>query len=146
MVHLLLAIIYISFISLGLPDALLGAAWPQMYLDLNTSVSNAGAIFMIISVGTTACSLYFSTLTAYAIVMYDWKLKNAFFTFIMAIMMIPAQITIIGFYQMVYKIHMTNNFLMLILPAIASPSLVFFMRQYMKPALSPSLIESARLL
>lgn len=100
---------------------------------------------LIISVGTTVCSLYFSTLTAYAIVMYDWKLKNAFFSFIMAIMMIPAQITIIGFYQMVYKIHMTNNFLMLILPAIASPSLVFFMRQYMKPALSPSLIESARI-
>ena len=100
---------------------------------------------MIISVGTTACSLYFSTLTAYAIVMYDWKLKNAFFSFIMAIMMIPAQITIIGFVQMVYKIHMTNNFLMLILPAIAAPSLVFFMRQYMKPAIPPSLIESARI-
>ena len=100
---------------------------------------------LIISVGTTACSLYFSTLTAYAIVMYDWKLKNAFFSFIMAIMMIPAQITIIGFVQMVYKIHMTNNFLMLILPAIAAPSLVFFMRQYMKPAIPPSLIESARI-
>ena len=100
---------------------------------------------LIISLGTTACSLYFSTLTAYAIVMYDWKLKNAFFSFIMAIMMIPAQITIIGFVQMVYKIHMTNNFLMLILPAIAAPSLVFFMRQYMKPAIPPSLIESARI-
>ena len=100
---------------------------------------------LIISVGTTAVSLYFSTLTAYAIVMYDWKLKNAFFSFIMAIMMIPAQITIIGFVQMVYKIGMTNNFLMLILPAIAAPSLVFFMRQYMKPAIPPSLIESARI-
>ena len=42
MVHLLLAIIYLSFISLGLPDALLGAAWPNMYLDLNTSISYAG--------------------------------------------------------------------------------------------------------
>ena len=63
----------------------------------------------------------------------------------MAIMMIPSQITIIGFVQMVYKIHMTNNFLMLILPAIAAPSLVFFMRQYMKPAIPPSLIESARI-
>ena len=100
---------------------------------------------LLISTGTTACALYFSTLTAYAIVMYDWKLKNAFFSFIMAIMMIPAQITIIGFFQMVYKLHLTNNLLMLILPAIASPSLVFFMRQYMKPALSPSLIESARI-
>jgi len=100
---------------------------------------------IILSTSITACTLYFSTLTAYAIVMYDWKLKNAFFSFIMAIMMIPATITIIGFYQMVYKIHMTNKFIMLILPAIASPSLVFFMRQYMKPAVSPSLVESARI-
>lgn len=96
---------------------------------------------------TSVClvTLYFSTLTAYALVMYDWKLKNAFFSFIMAIMMIPATITIIGFYQMVYKVHMTNKFIMLILPAIANPSLVFFMRQYMKPAVSPSLVESARI-
>lgn len=96
---------------------------------------------------TSVClvTLYFSTLTAYALVMYDWKLKNAFFSFIMAIMMIPATITIIGFYQMVYKIHMTNKFIMLILPAIANPALVFFMRQYMKPAVSPSLVESARI-
>ena len=63
----------------------------------------------------------------------------------MAVMMIPCTITIIGFYQMVYKIHMTNKFLMLILSAITSPSLVFFMRQYMKPAVSPSLVESTRI-
>ncbi len=100
---------------------------------------------LLVSCGITGITLYFSTLTAYALVMYDWKLKNAFFSFIMAIMMIPATITIIGFYQMVYKIHMTNRFLMLILPAIAAPSLVFFMRQYMKPAVSPSLVESARI-
>lgn len=100
---------------------------------------------LIVSVGTTICALYFSTLTAYAIVMYDWKMKKAFFSFIMAVMMIPAQITIIGFVQMVYKLGMTNNFWILILPAIASPSLVFFMRQYMKPAIPPSLIESARI-
>ncbi len=100
---------------------------------------------LIVSCGITGITLYFSTLTAYALVMYDWKLKNAFFSFIMAIMMIPATITIIGFYQMVYKIHMTNRFLMLILPAMAAPSLVFFMRQYMKPSVSPSLVESARI-
>ena len=100
---------------------------------------------LLVSCGITGITLYFSTLTAYALVMYDWKLKNAFFSFIMAIMMIPATITIIGFYQMVYKIHMTNRFLMLILPAMASPSLVFFMRQYMKPSVSPSLVESARI-
>jgi multiple sugar transport system permease protein len=63
----------------------------------------------------------------------------------MAVMMIPAQITMIGFYQMVYKVHMTNNLWMLILPAIASPSMVFFMRQYMQPALSMEIIQSARI-
>lgn len=100
---------------------------------------------LFLSTSVCVVTLYFSTLTAYGLVMYDWKLKNAFFSFIMAIMMIPATITIIGFYQMVYKIHMTNKFIMLILPAIANPSLVFFMRQYMKPAVSPSLVESARI-
>jgi multiple sugar transport system permease protein len=63
----------------------------------------------------------------------------------MGIMMIPAQITLIGFYQMVYSIHMTNHLSMLILPAIASPSMVFFMRQYMKPALSLEIVQSARI-
>ena len=100
---------------------------------------------LIVSVGATVLATYFSTLTAYAIVVYEWKFKNAFFSFIMAIMMIPAQITMIGFYQMVYKIHMTNHLSMLILPAIASPSVVFFMRQYMKPALSLEIVQSARI-
>ena len=99
----------------------------------------------IISVGVCLCSLYFSTLTAYAIVMYEWKLKNAFFGFIMGVMMIPATVTIIGFFQMIYRVHMTNHLLVLILPAIASPSMVFFMRQYMQPAVSVSLVESARI-
>ena len=100
---------------------------------------------LIVSVGATALATYFSTLTAYSLVVYEWKLRDVFFKFIIAIMMIPAQITMIGFYQMVYKIHMTNQLSMLILPAIASPSMVFFMRQYMKPALSMEIVQSARI-
>lgn len=100
---------------------------------------------MIISVCSTALNVYFSSLTAYALVIYDWKLRNAFFKFIMAVMMIPAQVTMIGFYQMVYKIHMTNNMLMLILPSIAAPAVVFFMRQYLQPTLSPEIVQSARI-
>ena len=57
MVHLLLAIIYMSFISLGLPDGLLGAAWPSMVPELSAPVSFAGVIFIIISVGTVISSL-----------------------------------------------------------------------------------------
>ena len=100
---------------------------------------------MIISTCATLCSVYFSTMTAYGLVVYEWKARRAFFSFVMAIMMIPSQITMIGFYQMVYKIHLTNNILMLILPAIAAPSMVFFMRQYMVPALSLEIVQSARI-
>lgn len=100
---------------------------------------------IIVSTCATALAVYFSTLTAYAIVVYDWKLRRPFFTFIMAVMMIPGQVTIIGFYQMMYKIGWTNSFLPLILPAIAAPTMVFFMKQYMEPALSLEIIQSARI-
>jgi len=100
---------------------------------------------IIISVGATVLTVYFSSLTAYAMVAYDWKLKNAFFKFIIGVMMIPAQVTMIGFYQMVYKIGMTNKLSMLILPAIAAPATVFFMRQYLVPALSMEIVQAARI-
>lgn len=63
MVHLLLAIIYMAFISLGLPDALLGSAWPMMYVEFNVPISYAGAISMIISIGTIISSLQSDRLT-----------------------------------------------------------------------------------
>lgn len=100
---------------------------------------------LIISTGVTACTVYFSTLTAFALVAYNWKLRQPFFTFIMAILMIPTQLVNIGFYQFMYKIHLTNNFLPLILPAIAAPSCVFFMRQFMLPSLHVDLLNAARI-
>ena len=100
---------------------------------------------IIISTGATFCTVYFASLTAYALVVYKWKMRDAFFTFIMAVMMIPTQVVGIGFYQFMYKIHMTNNFLPLILPAIAAPSVVFFMRQFMLPSLHIDIINSARI-
>ena len=63
MIHLLLAIIYISFISLGLPDALLGAAWPTMCQELSVPVSYAGGIALLISSGTVVSSLLSDRMT-----------------------------------------------------------------------------------
>ncbi len=100
---------------------------------------------LIVSTCATLCATYFSTLTAYAVVVYDWKLKNAFFSFVMAVMMIPAQVTMIGFYQMAYKLGLTNSLLMLILPSVAAPSMVFFMRQYMIPSLPLEIVQAARI-
>ena len=99
---------------------------------------------IIISVGATVLTVYFSTLTAYALVAYEWKLKGPFFAMILAVMMIPATVTSIGFYQFMYRIHWTNNLLPLILPAIAAPGTVFFMRQFMIPALPMEIVQSAR--
>lgn len=100
---------------------------------------------MIISVCSTALTVYFSTMTAYALVAYTWKLRNALFGFILAVMMIPGQVVSIGFYQFMFRIGMTNNLLALILPAIAAPGTVFFMRQYMLPSLSMDIVASARI-
>ena len=63
MFSLLLAVIYISFISLGLPDALLGSAWPIMYPEMQVPISYSGIIFMVISVGTVISSLQSDRLT-----------------------------------------------------------------------------------
>ncbi len=63
MYSLLLAIIYLSFISLGLPDSLIGSAWPIMHVDLGVSMSSAGIITIIISVGTVISSFFSNTLT-----------------------------------------------------------------------------------
>lgn len=100
---------------------------------------------IIISTGSTILNVYFSSLTAYAIVAYDWKLKKAFFSFIVGVMMIPAQVTMIGFYQMVYKLGLTNKLSMLIIPSIAAPAIVFYMRQYLYPTLSMEIVEAARI-
>lgn len=100
---------------------------------------------MIISSGATVCAVYFSSLTAYALVVYDWRLRQPFFTFILAVLMIPATVTSIGFYQFMYSIHWTNNFLALILPAIAAPAMVFFMRQYLIASLPIDIVNSARI-
>ncbi|MFC0212962.1 carbohydrate ABC transporter permease [Paenibacillus chartarius] len=99
---------------------------------------------LIISGCATILTVYFSSLTAYAIVVYNWHFRQPFFTFIMAVMMIPSQASAIGFYQFMYKLHWTNSYLPLILPAIAAPAVVFFMRQYLLATLSVELVEAAR--
>lgn len=63
MIHLLLAVIYAAFISLGLPDSLLGAAWPSMYQGFGVPVSYSGIIFCIVSGGTVISSLLSDRLT-----------------------------------------------------------------------------------
>jgi len=100
---------------------------------------------LIISTGATLCATYFSSLTAYGLMAYDWRLRQPFFTFIMFVLMLPLQVAGIGFYQFMYRLGWTNNLLPLILPAIANPAMVFFMRQYLLATLSLDIVDSARI-
>lgn len=104
---------------------------------------------MINSLVVATCSAvlctYFSTMTAYAIHVYDFKLKKFMFTFILAIMTISTQVTALGFIQLVADMKLEDNFIPLIIPAIAAPATFFYMKQYMESALPLSLVEAARI-
>lgn len=99
----------------------------------------------IVAVLSAVLCTYFSTMTAYAIHAYDFKLKKFMFTFILAVMMIPTQVTALGFLQLVMKMKLEDSFIPLIVPAIAAPVTFFYMKQYMESALPLSLIEAARI-
>ena len=99
----------------------------------------------IVASFTALLSTYFSTLTAFAIYAYDFKLKKAIFTFILAIMMIPTQVTALGFVQLVNKMGLENSFIPLIIPSIASPVVFFYLKQSMDSSLPKELLESSRI-
>ncbi len=100
---------------------------------------------LIIAGCCCALTVFFAGLTAYGIVVYDFKLKGAMFTFIIAVMMIPTQVTAVGFMKMLVNWDLLNSYIPLIVPAIAAPAIVFFMRQYMLSSFPLDIIEAARI-
>lgn len=98
-----------------------------------------------VAVPATLLSIYFSALTAYGLAMYKFKGNKAIFMTILIFMMIPGQLGLIGFYNLCAKLHLVNSYIPLIIPAIASPGTVFFLKQYVESVLPPSLIEAARI-
>ena len=100
---------------------------------------------LIVALCTAGLSTYFSTMTAFAIHAYDFKLKKFMFTFILAIMMIPTQVTALGFINLLRKINLMDSFIPLIVPAIAAPAVFFYMKQYMEANIPLDLMESARI-
>lgn len=100
---------------------------------------------LIVSGGSAVLCVYFSTMTAYAIHAYRFKGRNAIYTFILMIMMIPSQVTALGFLQLIRNMNLEDNLIPLIIPAIAAPVTFFYMKQYMDSTLSLSLIEAARI-
>lgn len=124
----------------------------QLFTNLNNALFHSSQNILrgllnsvIISTLAAFLCVYFSAMTAYAIHAYDFKLKRFIFTFILAIMMIPTQVTALGFLELVRGMKLMNNFVPLIVPAIASPIVFFYMKQYMESALPIELLEAARI-
>jgi multiple sugar transport system permease protein len=100
---------------------------------------------LIIAVPYTVLSVYFSSMAAYAIHVYRFRMRKFAWGFILAVMIVPNTVSAIGFYRFMLKLNLTDSFIPLILPAIATPAVVFFMRQYFKSTLSLEMVEAARI-
>lgn len=113
--------------------------------NANTPVVSGIKNSLLVSCCVALCSIYFSTLTAYGLYAYDFKFKKIAFTFILLIMMMPTQVSALGFLRLITKIGLKDNLLALILPSIAAPSVFFFMKQYMDASLPMEIVEAARI-
>jgi multiple sugar transport system permease protein len=100
---------------------------------------------LFIATASAVLCTYFSTMTAYAIHAYDFKGKRYIYAFILAVMMIPTQVTALGFIRFMNKLGLIDSFVPLIVPSIAVPVTFFYMKQYMDSSLPVSLIEAARI-
>lgn len=136
-----------SGISL-IPSGHLIGNWKNLLAKQNgmqITLQKAALNSLTITVPGTFLAVYFSSMTAYGIYVYDFKFKKFAWAFIMAIMMVPSQISIIGFYRFMLDLKLVDTYIPLIIPAIASPAVVFFMKQYMESTLSIEMIEAARI-
>ncbi|MBQ7435511.1 MAG: carbohydrate ABC transporter permease [Oscillospiraceae bacterium] len=115
-------------------------AWTDSSINIPRGLLNSFIIASLTAILTT----YFSALTAYGFQAYDFKGKKFLFAFIMAIMVIPTQVSASGFVQLCYKFGLTNNYLVLILPGMAAPIVFFYIKQYMESNLPMEIVDAAR--
>ena len=123
------------------------------FLENLKNVANDGSFPMfrgiLNSIVVSGCSAvlctYFSSLTAYGLYAYEFKARKAAFTFIMAILVMPTQVTAMGFLRLVTKMGLYDSLLPLIIPSIASPAVFSFMYSYLQSSLPLSLVEAARI-
>ena len=126
-----------------IPSTHLKENWEQVFQFFNLFKGMWNSL--IVSVPATLLCAYFSMMTAYGLAFYKFKGNKVIFGAILAFMMIPGQLSLIGFYLLCTKMHLVNSYIPLIIPAIAAPGTVFFLKQYTEASLSKSLIEAARI-
>jgi len=99
----------------------------------------------IISVSVTVLTVYFSMMFAYAVHVYDFSYKKFLYGLVLLLVLVPTQVSIIGFYRYMNALKLTNTFVPLIAPAIAAPGSIFFAKQYLESVILKDLIDAARI-
>lgn len=118
--------------------------WSNLFQDTNLPMFRALMNSVFISSATAVLTVYFSSMTAYGLHLYHFKGKNFAFRFIMLVMMVPPQVSALGFIRLMMGMNLMDHFIPLIVPAMASPIVFFFILQYMKASLPFEIVEAAR--
>ncbi|MBO7676434.1 MAG: carbohydrate ABC transporter permease [Erysipelotrichaceae bacterium] len=117
------------------------SAWKDPDINIPVGMKNS----FIIAISSALLTTYFSALTAYGTYVYNFKLKKFVHLFILAIMMIPSQVSAVGFIQLAFQYHLTNKLWLLIVPSVAAPATYFYMHQYLEATLPLEMVEAARI-
>ncbi len=117
----------------------------QLLLSKGLNLPRGFANSLFLAIASTIITVYFSLLTAYGLVVYNFPGRKLFSNFIIVLVMIPMQLSIIGFYRFMSKLGLTDNYAALILPLIANAGAVFFGKQYLESMVIQDLIDAARI-
>lgn len=121
------------------------ATFNKKQQGVGVSVLQSMGNSLCIAVPSTILSVYFSSLTAYGIHAYRFRGRKLAWGFILAVMMVPTQVFAVGFYKFMLQLGLIDSYLPLILPSITTPTVVFFMHQYLQGALPLEMVEAARI-
>lgn len=117
----------------------------QKQQGVGVSVFQSMGNSLCIAIPSTILSVYFSSLTAYGIHAYRFRGRKLAWGFILAVMMVPTQVFAVGFYKFMLQLDLIDSYLPLIIPSITTPTVVFFMHQYLQGALPLEMVEAARI-
>lgn len=126
-----------------IPGSSLASNWKVVTDNLDIARGFRNSLF--VAIFSTILVSYFSALTAYGFAFFKFKGRNAIFTAIIIFMMIPSQLGMLGFYDLMTKMRLIDSYIPLIVPSIASPATVFFLRQYVLSVMPKSVLEAPRI-
>lgn len=126
-----------------LPSSSLVTNWKLVAENMNLGRGFLNSL--LLAVCNTALVAYFSALTAYGLAFYKFRGAKLIFTVMLVFMMVPSQLSLLGFYDLCNKLGMIDSYWPLILPSVASPATVFFLRQYILSVMPKSVLEAPRI-